>query len=320
MEYPKIVTIGGGTGLSTVLSGLKHFPVDITAIVTVADDGGSSGILRSDLQVPPPGDIRNVLVALSDVEPVLEELMQFRFQNTDSYLSGHPVGNLLLAALYSISDGNFVDAVEKMARVLNVSGQVYPSAAKAMVLHAELEDGTIVEGESQLAKHKSPIKRVFFEDQQPAVPECMEAILEADVIVFGPGSLFTSVIPNILFPEIQQAILDSSAQKVYICNIMTEHGETDFYTVSDHIQKLNEHLGASFLDAVIANDEAIPKEYLKRYAQESAQPVILDCPTIEAMGIEIIPSRIADWDITYGVRHDAIKVAAAVYSRALEYL
>ncbi|MGL6009081.1 MAG: gluconeogenesis factor YvcK family protein, partial [Culicoidibacterales bacterium] len=192
--------------------------------------------------------------------------------------------------------------------------------AKAMVLHAELENGEIIEGESQLAKHKSPIKRVFFNEQQPAVPECIEAILDADIIVFGPGSLFTSVIPNILFPEIQQAILNSLAQKVYICNIMTEHGETDFYTVSDHIQKLNEHLGSKFLDAVIANDEEITKKYLKRYAQESAQPVILDRAEIEAMGIEIIASRIADWDLKKGVRHDAIKVAAVVYSRALEYL
>lgn len=320
MEYPKIVTIGGGTGLSTLLGGLKHFPVDITAIVTVADDGGSSGILRSDLQVPPPGDIRNVLIALSDVEPVLEELMQFRFQKNDHYLSGHSVGNLLLAAMYAISDENFVDAVEKMARVLNVRGQIYPSAAKAMVLQAELEDGTIVQGESQLAKYPMQIKRVFFEHQEPAVPECLEAIADADVIVLGPGSLFTSVIPNLLFPEIQAAILASSAQKVYICNIMTEHGETDFYTVSDHIQKLNEHMGSDFLDAVIANDEEIPKEYLKRYAQESAQPVILDKPAIEAMNVEIIPSRIADWDVKRGVRHDAIKVAAVVYSRALEYL
>lgn len=320
MEYPKVVAIGGGTGLSTFLSGLKHFPVDITAIVTVADDGGSSGILRSDLQVPPPGDIRNVLVALSDVEPVLAELMQFRFQDTDSYLEGHPIGNLLLAAMYAISDNNFVDAVEQMAKVLNVRGQIYPSAATAMVLQAELEDGIIIQGESQLGNHKSPIKRVFFEHSQPAVVECLEAIAEADVIVLGPGSLFTSVIPNILFPEIQTAILESDAQKLYICNIMTEHGETDFYTVSDHIQKLNEHMGMNFLDAVIANDEEIPKDYLKRYAQELAQPVILDRDAIEAMSIEVIPSRIADWDLKNGVRHDAIKVAAAVYSRALEYL
>ncbi|MGL5296541.1 MAG: gluconeogenesis factor YvcK family protein [Culicoidibacterales bacterium] len=320
MEYPKVVAIGGGTGLSTLLSGLKHFPVDITAIVTVADDGGSSGILRSDLQVPPPGDIRNVLVALSDVEPVLAELMQFRFKQKDSYLEGHPVGNLLLAAMYAISDNNFVDAVEKMARVLNVRGQVYPSAAQAMVLHAELEDGTIVCGESQLSQHKEPIKRVFFENVAPAVPECIASIYDADILVFGPGSLFTSVIPNILFPEIREAILASTAQKLYVCNIMTEHGETDFYTVSDHIQKLNAHMGQTFLDAVIANDEEIPAQYLKRYAQESAQPVILDRDAIELMNIEVIASRIADWDVKKGVRHDAIKVAAAVYSRVLEYI
>ncbi|WP_283148963.1 gluconeogenesis factor YvcK family protein [Silvimonas soli] len=316
--YPKVAALGGGTGLSSLLRGLKHFPVDISAIVTVADDGGSSGILHRELKVPPPGDIRNVLVALSGAEGLFRDLLQFRFSSDEGhhYLDGHSMGNLLLTAMFSLTDGNFVKAVENMGKVLNIKGRVYPACPTAAILHAELEDGRLVTGESQLAFQGSRIRRVFFDHDTHAEPQAVHAIEQADLIVLGPGSLFTSVLPNLLLPEIADAVnRNEHADKVYICNLMTEHGETDGMTASQHIQAILDH-GISKVSKVIVNDEAIPEDALQRYAEEEAQPVDNDFAKLADMGIEVIPSRIADLrDGT--VRHDPIKLAAAVYAIAL---
>lgn len=272
---PRIVIIGGGTGLPVLLRGLKQYPVDITAIVTVADDGGSSGRLRDDMHIPPPGDIRNVLAALSDVEPLIEKMFQHRF-NTSNELSGHSLGNLILAAMTSIT-GNFVHAIQEMSKVLNVRGKVLPAANQSVVLHAEMEDGTIVSGESKIPFSGKRIKRVFLtpENIRP-LPETIQAIRQADMIIIGPGSLYTSILPNLLVPELGDEVCRSKGKKVYICNLMTQAGETHDFTASDHVKAIYEHMKCSFIDTILVNNEDIPSHIQKRYKEELAQPVRYD--------------------------------------------
>lgn len=225
-KRPRIVVMGGGTGLSVMLRGLKEKPLDITAIVTVADDGGSSGILRSELQMPPPGDIRNVLTALADVEPLLSDILKYRFKN-GSGLAGHSLGNLILAAMTDLH-GDFVTAVKEMSRVFVVRGQVLPAAGEAVILHAEMEDGSIVTGESKIPEAGRRIKRIFLEPEHvEPLPEALEAIQQADAILIGPGSLYTSILPNLLVPKLAEAIVSSEAIKMFVCNVMTQPGETD---------------------------------------------------------------------------------------------
>ncbi|WP_017435705.1 gluconeogenesis factor YvcK family protein [Saccharococcus caldoxylosilyticus] len=309
---PKMVIIGGGTGLPVLLRGLKHHDIDITAIVTVADDGGSSGRLRDELRIPPPGDVRNVLAALSDVEPLIVELFQHRFQNGNG-LSGHSLGNLILAALTSIT-GDFVKAIREMSKVLNVHGQVLPAANKSVVLHAEMEDGAIVSGESKIPYSGKKIKRVFLtpEDIEP-LPETIEAIRQADLIVVGPGSLYTSILPNLLVPKIGQEVCQAKAKKVYICNIMTQAGETLHYTVSDHVKALHDHMGCFFLDVVVVNNGQIPGDIQQRYAQELAEPVQDDSDRLAELGIRVIRDHIVSYEDQV-IRHDTKKVASLLLS------
>jgi uncharacterized cofD-like protein len=309
---PKMVIIGGGTGLPVLLRGLKHHDIDITAIVTVADDGGSSGRLRDELRIPPPGDVRNVLAALSDVEPLIVELFQHRFRNGNG-LSGHSLGNLILAALTSIT-GDFVKAIREMSKVLNVHGQVLPAANKSVVLHAEMEDGAVVSGESKIPYSGKKIKRVFLtpEDIEP-LPETIEAIRQADLIVVGPGSLYTSILPNLLVPKIGQEVCQAKAKKVYICNIMTQAGETLHYTVSDHVKALHDHMECFFLDVVIVNSGQIPEHIQQRYAQELAEPVQDDSDRLAELGIEVIRDHIVSYEDQV-IRHDTKKVASLLLS------
>ncbi|MBM7644989.1 putative cofD-like protein [Scopulibacillus daqui] len=301
-KRPKVVAIGGGTGLSVLLRGLKKEEMDITAIVTVADDGGSSGILRNELQIPPPGDIRNVLIALSETEPLFEKLLQHRFENGNG-LTGHSVGNLLLAAMTSIT-GDFAKGISEISRVLNVKGQVLPAANQSIILKAVMADGTLVEGESFIPKANKKIKRVFLEpnDIQP-LPETIEAIQEADLIVLGPGSLYTSVLPNLLVPRISEEIQKAKAKKVYICNVMTQKGETDQFTASDHVKVLLNHVSEDFLDYVLVNNKTIPTRILERYATEGAAPVIYDQKELESLGFKIISDRIIKYDRSV-IRHN----------------
>ena len=228
---PRIVVIGGGTGLSVMLRGLKHKPVDITAIVTVADDGGSSGILRSELEMIPPGDIRNVLSALADVEPLLGQLLDYRFDKGNG-LAGHSLGNLMLAAMCDIT-GDFVTGVRELSRVLAVRGRVLPASDHSIVLRALMEDGSIVEGESNIPKARGVIRRVSIEPKDVrALPEALEALREADAILVGPGSLYTSILPNLLVPEIAKTIIESNALKIFFCNVMTQPGSKRCATTS----------------------------------------------------------------------------------------
>ncbi|MTH53789.1 uridine diphosphate-N-acetylglucosamine-binding protein YvcK [Bacillus mangrovi] len=308
---PKIVIIGGGTGLSVLLRGLKVYPVDITAIVTVADDGGSSGRLRDELKIPPPGDIRNVLAALSDVEPLVEELFQHRFNKGDS-LTGHSLGNLILAAMTNIT-GDFTHAIKEMSKVLNVRGRVLPAANSSVMLHAEMEDRSVVSGESKIPASEKKIKRVFLtpEDIDP-LPETIEAIQEADLIILGPGSLYTSILPNLLVPKIGQEVCRAKAKKVYICNVMTQPGETLGYKASDHIKALYDHMHCAFIDTILVNADSIPDLIRQRYAAELAQPVQADLEELEQLGLSVIHDLLItdDRDV---IRHDTNKVAGLLY-------
>jgi uncharacterized cofD-like protein len=309
-DVPRIVVMGGGTGLSVMLRGLKEKPVDITAIVTVADDGGSSGILRSEMQMPPPGDIRNVLTALADVEPLLSQILEYRFQ-TGTGLAGHSLGNLILAALTDIT-GDFVTGVKEMNRVFAVRGRVLPASSQAIHLKAEMADGTRVEGESKIPLAKGRIKRVSIEPENvPPLDEAIQAIREADAILCGPGSLYTSLIPNLLVPQVADAITNSDAVKIFICNVMTQPGETDNYSVSDHLAAIHDHVGHHLFDYVIVNNGEIPPQVLNKYAQQGSKAVHLDLEEVTKKGYRVIADRLVLFR-TY-LRHDAEKLSEHIY-------
>ncbi|ANY66326.1 hypothetical protein BBD42_07480 [Paenibacillus sp. BIHB 4019] len=307
---PKIVVIGGGTGLSVMLRGLKEKPMDITAIVTVADDGGSSGVLRNELQIPPPGDVRNVLMALADTEPLLAEVLQYRF-NSGTGLAGHSLGNLMLAAMADIT-GDFVTGVRELSRVLAVRGRVLPAAAQAIVLKAEMADGSIVIGESMIPKAGQAIKRVFIDSEKAhALPEAVKAIEQADAILIGPGSLYTSIMPNLIVPMLAQAITESCAVKLFVCNVMTQPGETDNYTVSDHMNAIEAHIGLQLFDYVIVNNGEISPQVEAKYAEMGAKPVAIDLEAIRSKGCEVIADRFVLFQ-TF-LRHDAERLSHHIY-------
>nr|WP_106780898.1 YvcK family protein [Lysinibacillus timonensis] len=313
-----IVVIGGGTGLSTLLRGLKQYPFDITAIVTVADDGGSSGRLRDDYDIPPPGDIRNVIAALSDAEPLVEQMFQYRFsQSVD--LGGHSLGNLMLTALTDIT-GDFSHAIAEMSKVLKVHGKVLPAANKKITLHAELTDGTFVVGESKIPKSHSPIKRVFLEPSNvKPLPEAIKAIQSADIILVGPGSLYTSIIPNLLVREIGEALVAAKGRKIYICNLMTQKGETLKYSATEHVQAIYHHVGVPCLDSILVNDIDLPLPIRENYREENAEPVKVDIHSLEHMGLEVIKKDIA---VVHSgvVRHESTRIAQWLYDYAPKYV
>lgn len=307
---PKIVVIGGGTGLSVMLRGLKKKHLDITAIVTVADDGGSSGRLRDELQIPPPGDIRNVLLALADTEPLLNEVLQYRFKLGNG-LAGHSLGNLMLAAMTDIT-GDFVTGIKQISQVLAVNGRVLPAANRAIVLNAEMVDGTIVSGESMIPLANRKIKRVYLEpaDIEP-LTEAVEAINEADAILIGPGSLYTSILPNLLVPKLAQAIVESEAVKLFVCNVMTQPGETDNYTVNDHLDAIYNHIGHHLFDYVIVNNGEIPEEVKQQYAEKGAKPVRLDIDEVQRVGYQVIADQLILFNQV--LRHDAERLSHHIY-------
>ena len=316
---PKIVVIGGGTGLSTMLRGLKLYTNNITAIVTVGDDGGGSGKLRADLGMLPPGDIRNCILALADTEPIMEDLLQYRF--TEGTLKGQSFGNLFLAAMDGISD-NFEAAVQKMSSVLAVTGKVLPVTLDDMKLIAELENGNFVECESiipdEVIKQKSKIKNLKIEPEK-AKPllDALMAISEADAIVMGPGSLYTSIIPNLLVEDIAECINKSDAIKIYISNVMTQPGETDDFTVSDHIKTLMKYSGKNSVEYVIANNGTIPKDIEERYLSEGSKLVELDYDNIKDLGVKVVETDLVK--ITKGyVKHDSEYLAQVLMTTVLD--
>ncbi|MBE3556842.1 MAG: YvcK family protein [Firmicutes bacterium] len=310
----KVVAIGGGTGLSTLLAGLKRYPVFPIAVVTVGDNGGSSGRLREDFGMPPPGDIRNVLVALSELAPNVEQLLQHRFQGPGA-LRGHAVGNLLLAALQE-ETGDFPAAVAELSSVLRVHGRVLPVSAEAYTLCAELEDHRTVVGESQITAAGGRIARIWLTPSVRALPAVLEALAEADMIVLGPGSLFTSVLPNLLVSGVADAILHSNARrKVYVCNVMTQPGETDGFTASDHVAALEHYVGP-IVDTVVLSSGSLPEEVLVRYAAEGSYPVVADVARLTARGYRVAMEELLSRDGF--ARHDPVKLAALLWKLAGE--
>lgn len=309
---PKIVAFGGGTGLSTILRGLKHITNNITAVVTVGDDGGSSGRLREEMGVLPPGDIRNCIAALADEEKLVTELFQYRFK-TGSGLEGHSFGNLFLSALCAIT-GDMVSAVKESSKVLQIRGRVLPSTLGDMRLCAELEDGRIIKGESNIPEAKGIIKRLFADsvDLQPQ-EDVIDAIKQADLIILAPGSLYTSVIPNLLISQITEAISKSEAKKIYICNVMTQPGETDNYTVSEHIKAILEHSKhKNIIDTVIVND-SLPKNLAEKYKAVNSEPVKLDIEAVNKMGIKVVKNRLIEENKDGLVRHSPRRLARSIY-------
>jgi len=306
---PKIVAIGGGTGLSTLLRGLKKYSGNITAVVTVADDGGSSGRLRREIGVLPPGDIRNCLAACADEEKLLTELFQYRFKAGDG-LVGHSFGNLFLTAMSEIT-GDLEQAVIASSKVLAIRGRVVPATLCDVRLWAKMADGRHIEGESNIPEAQGKIVEMgCYPPDPPALPAAVEAIKKADFIIMGPGSLYTSVIPNLLVPGIREAIAQSTAPRIYVCNIMTQPGETDGYTVSDHIKAIDRVCGQKLFDAVLVHQRSPSGQALRRYALEQSHPVYLDREEVAKLRRRVVIANIMDEDMETGyVRHNHERLA-----------
>ena len=299
---PRVIAIGGGTGLSALLRGLKAYTRNITAVVTVADDGGSSGRLRTELAIPPPGDARNCLVALSDAEPLMEQLMQYRFTNGVG-LEGHSLGNLLLAALTELQ-GSFSEGLEAATQLLEVNGRVLPSTiATTVVLTGMTQNGQLVQGESKVGASLAPLSRVWLEPEHlPATPEVIEAVWEADIVVIGPGSLYTSIIPNFLVDGLSEAIQNSGASKVFVCNVATQRGETEGYGVAEHIQAFYEHAGVTITHLIAnTNVEALPVDS----GQVAVEPTRPPGFSGHFVATDVV-------DETLRTRHDSAKLARII--------
>ena len=309
---PKIVAIGGGTGLSMLLKGIKKITNNVTAVVTVGDDGGSSGRLREEIGVLPPGDIRNCIAALADDEDLITKLFQYRFKKGEG-LEGHSFGNLFLTALCAIT-GNMYAAVKESSNVLSIRGRVLPSTLDDMKLVAEMEDGRIVRGESNIPESGGKIKRLYSDPEDcKALDDVLKAIKSADLIILGPGSLYTSVIPNLLIKEISQAVSDSNAKKIYVCNVMTQPGETDGYTVFNHINAILSHAGhQNIIDAVLVNDK-MPENISSKYEEAGSFPVKLDDEPARKKNIQIVSKKLIEENKDGLVRHSSNRVARAVY-------
>lgn len=306
-----VVVIGGGTGLSTLLRGLKLFPINITAIVTVADDGSSTGRLREEFDIPAVGDLRNVLVSLSEVEPLVEDLLQYRF-NTYSDLNKHAMGNLLLTAMYNIT-GSLTDSLSSLSKIFNIKGKVLPFTEDKAILVAHTLDGEVIEGESNITKAGKHIKYVEYKNKVKVTKEVISAVNNADLIIIGIGSLYTSIIPNLLSKTMKRALKNAKAKKMYICNIMSEHGETDGFNVSDCIKQINKYVSKDFIDVVLANNKKVPDNILKLYEEENSAQILIDKENIKKMGVKLITS-----DLLYiknnQARHDYIKTALEIFT------
>lgn len=305
----KVVVIGGGNGQSTLLRGLKNFPLDIAAIVTVADNGKSTGRLREEFHTPAVGDIRRVLISLSETEPLVEKLFNYSFE-TDSDLNGHKVGNLILTAAKEIT-GNLSDGIEALSKVFNLKGKVIPLSEDDVTLIGEMEDGSFVEGEEEITLSNKKIKRVFYKEDPVITPEAIKVIKESDAIILSMGSLYTSIIPNLIEKEIIDAIDSSKGKLIYIANMMTQPGETDNFKVSDHVNLLNTYLGKRKIESVIVNNKTIDPEILDKYkTKEQKEQVILDYENLKDVTIVEDNFFIIDNGM---IRHDSIKLAFNVF-------
>lgn len=305
----KIVTMGGGTGLASLLRGLKPMTSNLVAVVTVCDDGGSSGRLSKDLGVLPPGDIRNCLVALADDESLLGELFSYRFQDGQG-LSGHSFGNLFLAALTDVV-GDFEEAIQVSSQVLASRGTVLPATLDTVTLCARMKDGSVVRGESSIPQKRGLIEQVFLDPPRAnPTPEVLASLAGADAIILGPGSLFTSVLPNLLVDGVEQALRELKVPKIYVCNVMTQPGETDAFGAADHLEALERHIGSGLVDMIVVNIEQPSEQLLKRYEAQGARPVDPQLERLEKMGVQIVGANLISEDDL--VRHDSDRLATAI--------
>lgn len=306
---PKIVAIGGGTGLSTILEGLKEYTANITAIVAVADEGGSSGRLREEFGILPPGDIRNCLVSLAEAPQLMRDLFQYRFKEGDG-IKGHSFGNLFITAMTQVT-GSFKDAVKESSIVLAIRGKVLPSSLDKMRLKAEYSDGTTKEGEDKIPREEKAIRRIYLipQDAKPN-PEVIEAIREAEIIVFGPGSLFTSIIPNLLIEQVREEIVKRDVMKLYLCNVMTQHGETDGFTAFDHLERIISHTNRDIVNCCLVNSGRLEHNLLVKYAQEKSFPVIFDRERFKRKGVLIFEGDVVSKS-NY-LRHNSQNIAKEI--------
>lgn len=308
----KVVVLGGGTGISYLLRGLKDFPVDITAIITVSDNGSSTGKLRKEFNIPAVGDIRKVITSLSGIDDPIKKMMSYRF-STSSDLNGHAVGNLILTSMLEIT-GSLKESINCLSKLLDVKHRVLPiSEDSNLILMGVEEDGTIVEGEEQITKAHRKFERICYKEEPKVLPEVVDAIKDADLIIFSMGSLFTSILPNIICKQVKEAINDSKAPLMYLCNAVTQPGETDNFTVSDHVKMLNSYLDRN-IDVVIASNTKISKEMAKKYeTEEQKEPVEIDYENIEKVGVELIEGDLLTIDDNT-LKHDSLKLSSLIFS------
>lgn len=311
---PKVVVLGGGTGMPVLLQGLKKYPLDLTAVVTVADDGGSTGKIRDAINVPAPGDIRNVIAALANVDEDLHQLFQYRIEG-ESGLAGHALGNLLLVATNEIT-GDFNVAVDKIAQLFNVEASILPIVNESVTLHAEMEDGTIVSGESNIPIKNKKIARVYLTPENvQANMKVIEAIYEADLIVISPGSLYTSILPNLIINDVIEVLAKTKAKTVYVCNVMTQRGETNDYTAADHLQAIYNHTKKNIIDTIIVQNRPINPSILQVYKQEQARQVEIDREKLAQLNVNIIEEDIVDHSQTV-IRHNYKKISQLLFELA----
>ena len=310
--HKKVVVLGGGTGISYLLRGLKDFPVDITAIITVSDNGSSTGKLRKEFNIPAVGDIRKVITSLSGIDDPIKKMMSYRF-STSSDLNGHAVGNLILTSMLEIT-GSLKDSINCLSKLLDVKHRVLPiSEDSNLILMGVEEDGTIVEGEEQITKAHRKFERICYKEEPKVLPEVVDAIKDADLIIFSMGSLFTSILPNIICKQVKEAINASKAPLMYLCNAVTQPGETDNFTVSDHVKMLNSYLDRD-IDVVIASNTKISKEMAKKYeTEEQKEPVEIDYENIEKVGVELIEGDLLTIDDNT-LKHDSLKLSSLIFS------
>lgn len=307
----KVVILGGGTGTSTLVRGLKQFPVDISVVVSVCDDGRSTGKLRQEFDIPAVGDLRKVLAALSDTEPLFESLLEYRF-NTTSDLNGHTVGNLLLAALCNIT-GNVSDGIKSLSKVLNIKGRVLPLTEDNVTLIGVMQDDSVVEGEHNITMSEKAIKDIYYKQEPLINSSVIKAIKEADMIILSMGSLYTSISCNLICKDVIDAIDGSNGKILYVCNMFTQPGETDDFTVSDHINVLNNYLGKRKIQTVIVNDGKIPKKYINKYhREEEKDPVVIDNVSLNKMDVNVIKDNFITIE-SGSLKHDAIKLSLKIF-------
>ncbi len=309
----KVVILGGGNGLSSLVGGLKKFPVDITAVVVVSDDGSSTGKLREEFNIPAVGDLRRVIASLSETEQLFQDLLNYRFK-TNSDLNGHTLGNLLLTALIDVS-GSLSPGIEALSKVFNLKGKVLPITQDYVTLMGEMTDGTLIEGEHNITKANKKIKKIFYKEHPTVAQGVIDEIENADLIILSMGSLYTSIIPNLLCDEVKEAIDKSKAEVMYICNMMTQPGETDEYTASKHVQALNEYLGKKKVSKLIANNGKISEEILNKYlVAEQKDPVVIDTDELEKMNVRVILEDLVSLE-DGTIKHDPLKLGLVIFSQ-----